>query len=135
MDERQLQPSEHLKAIQEQLVGFLEEIIYTGGELHLFFDCQSSIARWQALGIQWLQQGDIVQKLQHQKSTFQGPYFMDLFMLATWSIWKERNDFIFNGRPPSLSKWKQLFKSEVVLHLHRLPAYKHSLIMNWTQAL
>ena len=100
--------------------------------LHLLFECQSSIARWQILGIQWQQHGNIIQKLQHQKAIFNAPFFMDLFMIAAWAIWKERNDYIFNSRPPSIQKWKQLFKTEVNLHLHRLPPNKRSLIMDWT---
>jgi hypothetical protein len=41
--------------------------------LHLFFECQSSTARWFLLGIQWLPVLDICQKLQHQKEISQAP--------------------------------------------------------------
>ena len=92
--------------------------------LHLFFECQSSTARWFLLGIQWLPVPDICQKLQHQKEIFTGPYFMDLFTIAAWCIWKERNEFIFNNKAPRLSRWKRVFRVEVVLHLHRLPQHK-----------
>jgi hypothetical protein len=26
------------------------------------------------------------------------PFFMEIVMIGAWCIWKERNDFIFNGR-------------------------------------
>jgi hypothetical protein len=98
--------------------------------MHLFFECSSSVVRWFVIGIQWDQQGSIFEMLQHQRVNFGGPYFMDLFMIAAWCIWKERNDFIFNHKAP-MESWKQRFKSEVKLHLFRLPTSKRGVIMNW----
>jgi hypothetical protein len=106
--------------------------------LHLFLECSSSVARWFAIGLQWDQQSQqvsIFEMLQHQHANFGGPYFMDLFMIGAWCIRKERNDFIFNYKPPSLENWKQLFKNEVKLHLFRLPITKSGLVMNWINSL
>jgi hypothetical protein len=103
--------------------------------MHLFFQCPSSITRWFAVGIQWDAQGDISQMIMQQKENFVGPYFMDLFMISAWCIWKERNDYIFNHKVPSLENWKQLFKNEVKLHLFRKPFDKRVLIMNWINML
>jgi hypothetical protein len=102
---------------------------------HLFFECSSSVARWFAIGIQWEQHDDVFHMIQHQRDTHTGPYFMDLFMISAWCIWKERNDFIFNFKNPSLANWKQRFKNEVKLHLSRLPSSKHGLVMNWLNSL
>jgi hypothetical protein len=105
--------------------------------LHLFFECTSSESRWFAIGINWNLnlQGDVIQMLIEQKQQFVGPYFMDLFMIAAWCIWKERNDYIFNHKPPSISNWKQSFKNEVKLHLYRIPNHKRVVIMNWVNML
>jgi len=67
--------------------------------------------------------------LLHQRDNFGGPYFVDLFMISAWCIWKERNDFIFNHKVPSLEKWKQLFKNEVKLIAKRV------LVMNWINSI
>jgi hypothetical protein len=103
--------------------------------LHLFFECTSSVSRWFAVGIQWEQQGSVFQMLMHQRENFSDPYFMDLFMISAWCIWKERNDFIFNHKVPSLENWKHLFKTEAKLHLFRLPSAKRVLVMNWIDML
>jgi len=99
---------------------------------HLFFECTSSVTRWFALGLQWELQDNVCQMLIQQQLSFVGPYFMDFFMITVWCIWKERNDFIFNHKAPSLQNWKQLFKNEVNLHLFRLPSSKRFLVMNWS---
>jgi len=98
--------------------------------LHLFFECSSAAARWFALGIQWNTQPDICDMLCNQRLTAGRPFFMDFFMIATWTIWKERNDFIFNYKAPSIGSWKRAFKAEVNLHLLRIPPSKRPVIMN-----
>jgi len=104
--------------------------------LHLlFFYCSSSQSRWFAVGIQWDMQGDLEQLLIHQKQNFSGPMFMDLFMITSWCIWKERNDYIFQHKPPSMATWKRRFRDEVKLHLYRVPPNLQDVIMNWTNSL
>jgi hypothetical protein len=34
---------------------------------------------------------------------FAYPFFMEVFMIGAWIIWKERNNFIFSHKPPSLA--------------------------------
>lgn len=99
--------------------------------MHLFFECPSTTARWYKLNIQWQVQDDIFQTLLLQRPTFNSVYFMEIVMLAAWSIWKERNAFIFNNKVPSISAWTAIFTSEVKLHLHRLPTHFHPVLMDW----
>lgn len=86
--------------------------------MHLFFECSSNIMRWYIVNIQWNIQGSLFQMLARQKSTSNSPYLLDIVMIVDWSIWKERNAYIFNGNAPSVVAWKAIFKSEVKLHLH-----------------
>jgi hypothetical protein len=44
--------------------------------------------------------------LTQAKSTFQGKLFFEIFTIAAWGIWKERNNYIFKGIPPSTESWK-----------------------------
>ncbi len=55
--------------------------------------------------------------LQTQRSSFPHRCFMELFLLAAWSIWKERNGLIFQGIQPSVSNWVKILKSDLSLHL------------------
>jgi hypothetical protein len=65
---------------------------------HLFFNCPASTSRWFALGIIWHETANIHEKLHIAKQSFMQPFFMEIVMIGAWCIWKERNDFIFNGR-------------------------------------
>ena len=59
-----------------------------------------SRACWQHLGIQWNFASDFFQMLIQAKQQFTNPYFMEIFIIAAWQIWKQRNNFIFDrGRP------------------------------------
>jgi hypothetical protein len=102
---------------------------------HLFFDCQSVACRWFALGITWNTHLNIHQMIQAAKLDFAQPFFMEIFMLGAWCIWNERNDLIFNGKPPCLAAWKLAFKAQVSEHLIRIKASLHPSILLWIQAL
>ena len=122
---------------------FLEEgsnfaLCYEGVEEttnHLFFDCQSAVCRWFALGISWDEKSNIHQKLYSAKQEFGQPFFMEVFMIGAWCLWNERNDFIFNGKAPCLAAWKSSFKAEVSRHLIRIKKNLHQSISLWLQAL
>lgn len=103
--------------------------------LHLFFECSTSTTRWFMLGIQCSVQGSIFQMLTQKRAQLNIPYFMDLFMIAAWTILKERNDLVFNGRPPSPATWKRRFVNEVKLHFcHFKPSVQH-VISQWLSTL
>jgi hypothetical protein len=102
---------------------------------HLFFDCHSAACRWFALGITWNDHLNIHQKIQAAKLDFAQPFFMEIFMIGAWYIWNERDDFIFNGKPPCLAAWKSAFKAQVSEHLIRIKASLHPSILLWLQAL
>jgi hypothetical protein len=60
---------------------------------------------------------------------------MDLFLIAAWCIWTERNDFIFSNHVPSTAAWKARFISEVRLHLCRYPPNCQNVIVLWLESL
>jgi len=60
---------------------------------------------------------------------------MEVFLIAAWCLWNERNAVIFNRRPPSVSSWKAEFRSEVKLHLYKIKPSLHNTILSWLNAL
>jgi hypothetical protein len=47
-------------------------------------------------------------------------FFMEIFMIAAWLIWKQRNDYIFNRGQPTINSWKFSFLQEAALQTFRL---------------
>jgi hypothetical protein len=66
---------------------------------------------------------------------FGQPFFMEIFMIGAWCIWKQRNDVIFDRNVPCLSAWKVAFKTQVLDHFVRLKPSLHSSIKVWLQEL
>jgi hypothetical protein len=56
---------------------------------------------------------------QSLKVRIQQPFFMEIIMLISWSLWTIRNDFIFKGITPSLYRCKYKFKEEMALLVHK----------------
>jgi hypothetical protein len=75
------------------------------------------------------------QKIQLAKSQFPFPFFMEVFMIAAWCLWNERNSLVFNGRAPGLSSWLLAFKKEVEVHLFRIKPVFHSSVRLWLASL
>jgi hypothetical protein len=91
---------------------------------HLFFPCPFAESCWKYLCPDWdstLTDGTIVLQdvVQSFKAKIQQPFFMELIMLTSWSIWTIRNDFIFKGIPPSLYRCRHKFKKELSLLMHK----------------
>jgi hypothetical protein len=47
-------------------------------------------------------------------------FFMEFFIIACWTIWKQRNGFIFIQGQPSLSGWKRKFCNEAYIQSTRM---------------
>jgi hypothetical protein len=56
-------------------------------------------------------------------------------MIGAWCIWKQRNEVIFDSKPPLLAVWKANFKALVLDHLCRIKSNLHPSIKIWLSAL
>lgn len=45
--------------------------------------------------------------------------FFEIFTIAAWGIWKERNNKHFRGIPPTHASWLARFKADLGLMKHR----------------
>ncbi|KAK3150220.1 hypothetical protein QOZ80_3AG0230400 [Eleusine coracana subsp. coracana] len=71
-------------------------------------------------GIFWNFAANFFDMMSQAKRAFGGKFFMEIFMIGAWQIWKQRNNLIFNRSNPSLQSWLFLFKQEAQLQAHRI---------------
>jgi hypothetical protein len=64
---------------------------------HLFFDCPAAVFQWFSLGILWDDSPNIHHQIYIAKQRFVYRFFMEVFMIGAWCLWKERNNLIFNN--------------------------------------
>jgi hypothetical protein len=91
----------------------------------LFFSCPFSLRCWKHLNINWRFGQQFHSMMEEARHNF-NKFFMEIFILGCWQIWKQRNDFIFNRSSPSFLAWKLGFLEEANLQANRLSKDKRS---------
>jgi hypothetical protein len=71
-------------------------------------------------GDSWNLTSDFFQMMMQAKQQLRNPFFMEIFTIASWHIWKQRNNFIFDRGRPSFISWKISFYEEAKLQAFRL---------------
>jgi hypothetical protein len=95
---------------------------------HLFFGCTFSRSCWHLLGIHWPTQGNRLDMISHLKMRHGRKMIMDIFLVAAWSLWKERNNNYFRHVTPTVASWRTRFKKDFSDISHRLPPHKKHLV-------
>ena len=98
---------------------------------HLFFECVFSKRCWRILNIQWQPHQLVHARIENAKLLFQQSFFMEIFIIAAWEIWRIRNGKIFENKQPTLRLWVLNFREQIILHLHRVPDGLRQLIRAW----
>lgn len=87
--------------------------------LHLFFKCSFCVSCWALIVILWPDVNCRFQMIHAAKAIWSRLLFVEVFTIAAWSIWKERNNKYFMGIAHSLVSWKNQFKSDFAKMVHR----------------
>ena len=88
---------------------------------HLFFTRPFNVRCWQHLGIDWHTNLNFFQMIVLARLSFGQKGFLEIFFVASWHIWKQRNGLIFQNVPPSFQAWRALFKKKKnLLHMCRM---------------
>ena len=72
------------------------------------------------LEITWPANGNRLQKMHADRSVWSRPMFMETFIVAAWSIWKERNNKNFKGIVPTRRGWKMRFQDDFGMMKYRV---------------
>ena len=70
--------------------------------VHLFVSCPFARSCWETLGLVIYQPSDPFGALVSFKNQLQLPFFMEIIVTMSWSIWTVHNDAIFQQVQPSI---------------------------------
>jgi hypothetical protein len=104
----------------------IEETTY-----HLLFQCEFSKHCWESLNIHWDHSIAFFNTISLAKDQFSFSFFMEVFSVAAWEIWKQRNAKIFRHTNPDFSAWSRCFKNTLSLQLFRMNSNLRSDIEGW----
>lgn len=62
-------------------------------------------------------------------------FFMEIFLIAAWELWKIRNRLVFYGIQVFSNRWFTNFKEEAALQSHRIRDSDRVLVRLWLDAL
>jgi hypothetical protein len=86
---------------------------------HLFLRCPFAKNCWLQIGVSlptWVRPKRATTYI---KTILGVPFRMEIIVLMCWSIWKERNGWIFSNEDPSVSHCMIMFKNDFALVIHR----------------
>ncbi|PNT61175.1 hypothetical protein BRADI_5g11197v3 [Brachypodium distachyon] len=90
---------------------------------------------WTYLQIEWPGGGDLYDIISSARRDFRRSFFIEVVIICCWNIWKQRNDFIFDGLMPSFRSWKYGFKEDVALLMHRVKPAVADALKSWMRSL
>jgi hypothetical protein len=103
-----------------------EETLY-----HLFLRCNFAKACWNSIGITPPRISNPEEASTNLKHQLNVPFSMEIIILMTWSIWKNRNEWLFANKDPSVQHCTQEFCKELRLIIHRARGKFDISIPNW----
>ena len=69
---------------------------------HLFFSCDFSQNFWMAIGFQWKTDFELLEMLMEGKRYNNVVCYKECLVAGCWSIWKHRNNTIFEHKPKNM---------------------------------
>lgn len=98
---------------------------------HLFFECDFAVSCWNRLGIIWAPEDNFTRRFEQTRDQAGLPFFMEIFLLAAWELWKVQNRQVFDGVQATFDSWLFNFKTEARLQAHRFHEDKRLIFNLW----
>jgi hypothetical protein len=101
---------------------------------HLFFRCPFAKNCWLLIGVKvptWLRPHRAVRLIKRQLRV---PFVMELITIMYWSIWTERNAWLFKNEAPTITSCKETFKKELSMVVLRSRKRYTSALKQWLQS-
>lgn len=86
---------------------------------HLFLHCPFAQQCWGSINLTVLLSWSPFTTFEHLRQQIAAPFFMEIIILLSWSIWTTRNNFIFNAIQPTVHNMKSTFIHEFAMVIHR----------------
>lgn len=101
---------------------------------HFFFTCTFAQVCWSYLSPSWSPSHQGLQEdISKIKRLLAVPFSMELIILAAWSIWTTRNDYIFKGIAQNLYQCRKKFKEELKWIIFRVKRKKYHAFEGWVR--
>lgn len=98
---------------------------------HLFWHCPFAQHCWGLLNLNIIQTGDTFENVRAIKDQLQSQFFMLAVILMCWTIWRARNELIFNNNQVGIQDCKAYFLQEAKLVSLRVKAGLSSAYDQW----
>jgi hypothetical protein len=102
---------------------------------HLFYRCPFAKHCWLQIGINiptWLKPDRPTRYTQMKLGV---PFSKEKIIPMCWSIWTERNRWIFNNEDPSVQHYKFIFKSEFTMLWHMVKEDQIPAMQSWLNSI
>jgi hypothetical protein len=101
----------------------------------VFFICFLNVHNdkwcWRFVNVRWNTSLSPQDMLIRSRRQFNSSIFHKVIMIVGWTISCHRNAVIFDGETISLNRWKNAFRDEFKLILHRTKTSTKILLSNW----
>lgn len=101
---------------------------------HLFFECPFARECWLKLGITWDTSPELLDRYAEARASHTTPCFTEVTMIATWELWKLRNDKVFQRHQQTLALWFYNFKFQCISQSVRFKDDLRSAFCIWLDA-
>lgn len=125
-----------LRRKQMQLQSFNCEICLSHREetlLHLFWECPFAKDCWGLFNLETVEQGSTTANILALKNQLNSQFFMVMIILLCWTIWKSRNNLIFNNIDVNLQNCKAILVKEIRLIALRVKQSQGANFEQWLQ--